>query len=149
MLKCCVTKDPKLPHSLHIFTDASQVAYGVVGYVVSRGMNITSKCLCSKSKNNIIELSGNYFSFKSVHLWADAQVPLSWVTSKEAYFYYVKNQLREAQKLIDKIKSSIQKFCSEVNPADYIILVEESGKLGNLRKADTDSIIIQVFHNKI
>ena len=46
----CVSVNTKGQHSLHIFTDASDIGFGVVAYVVSHNIIKTSRLLCAKSK---------------------------------------------------------------------------------------------------
>ena len=94
------------PRTLHMFTDASDIGYGGVAYVTSHSGNASSHLLCAKSKlkgstvrstipklelcgilfgleilEKLINILNPKFSFTSIHLWADAKVPLSWICS--------------------------------------------------------------------
>ena len=75
-----------------MFTDASKIGYGGVAYVTSHSGNISGHLLCAKSKlcgilfglkilEKLINILNQKFNFASVHLWADAKVPLSWICS--------------------------------------------------------------------
>ena len=100
---------------LHIFSDASQKAYGTVAYAVYYNHNsflLTSKCKVTpiKSKFSIAKLElaaltlssrlakhlGSLHNFASITLWCDSQVAIAWVhnpnKSKEVF---VANRARE------------------------------------------------------
>ena len=89
-----------------MFTDASKSGYGGVAYVTSHSGNASSHLLCAKSKlkgstfrstipklelcgilfgleilEKLINILNQKFNFASVHLWADAKVPLSKICS--------------------------------------------------------------------
>ena len=103
--RMCIV-NPGDKHSLHMLTDASSVGYGSVAFVSTIGKNPSSSFLTAKSKlkgSNVkstipkLELSGilfglelmdrlvtilnKSFKFESLHLWSDAKVALSWITS--------------------------------------------------------------------
>ena len=68
--RMCAT-NPEGRHSLHVFTDASNIGYGCVAYVTTIENNPTSSFLCAKSKlkgstvkrlHLNLELSGILFS---------------------------------------------------------------------------------------
>ena len=100
------TVNSKGTHTLQMFTDASKIGYGGVAYVTSHSGNASSHLLCAKSKlkgstvrstipklelcgilfgleilEKLINILNQKFNFASVHLWADAKVPLSWICS--------------------------------------------------------------------
>ena len=100
------TVNPEGMHSLHVFTDASNVGYGSVAFVSTVEKNPTSSFLCAKSKlkgstvkstipklelrgilfgleliDRLATILSKNFKFASLHLWSDAKVALSWITS--------------------------------------------------------------------
>ena len=100
------TTNPEGQHTLHVITDASAIGFGVVAYVSSVGRDPDSSFLCSKSKlkgatvkstipklelcgilygldliERLVNITGIFFNFTSLHLWSDAKVALSWISS--------------------------------------------------------------------
>ncbi|XP_066966716.1 uncharacterized protein [Macrobrachium rosenbergii] len=123
--------------SLHVFVDASQVAYGACAYVVSS--KHTSHLLMSKSRVapspplsiprqellaltigmrlavHLLEIFGDKISDCTV--WSDSQVALSWVFYERSKEVFVVNRVKE-------IKSAhnirLLYVTSEDNPADLV-----------------------------
>ena len=79
-------------HKFQMFTDTSRFEYGGVACVTSHSGNTSSQVLCARSKlcgilfglkilGNLINILNQKINFASVHLWADAKVPLSKICS--------------------------------------------------------------------
>ena len=86
------TVNSKGNHKFQMFTDTSRFEYGGVACVTSHSGNTSSQVLCARSKlcgilfglkilGNLINILNQKINFASVHLWADAKVPLSRICS--------------------------------------------------------------------
>ena len=141
-----VSVTPEGKHTLHMFTDASDIGYAGAAYVSTVGVSPTSKLLCAKSKlkganvkstipklelsgiifgleilDKILNISNKTFPFESIHLWSDAKVPLSWICSKtEHSLQYISNRTKKAKALISKYNIKLHYIESENNPADLL-----------------------------
>lgn len=128
---------------LHIFTDASQTAYGACAYVRTYDDNseVTVKLLCAKSKlaplksltiprlelcgalvgaklyNKIIE--SLRLKFTNVHFWTDSTIVIGWLSmSPHLLKTFVQNRVTEINELTDDSKwLHVQ---SKDNPADLL-----------------------------
>lgn len=121
--------------SLHVFTDASQVAYGACAYLV------TSKTsMIVMAKNRVapvktislprLELLGaltgarlanhllKVVKTERVYMWSDSQIVLSWIMSSKNLKPFIANRLTEMKKLVEKCQWN---YCpTDQNPADYL-----------------------------
>ena len=114
-------------HRLHVLKDASNVGYGGVAFVSTVEDKPSSSFLCAKSKLKgstvkttipKLELSGilfgldlidrlativnKSFNFESLHLWSDAKVALSWITSDNQHsIQYIHSRTKKARILIE------------------------------------------------
>ena len=121
--------------ALHIFTDASQKAYGACAYIV-RGN--TASLVMSKNRvapvNTIslprLELMGaligaklashirGFVEAKKILFWSDSQIVLSWISSKKTLTPFVANRVKEIKKLVG---NSQWRYCpTDQNPADCL-----------------------------
>ena len=135
-------------HTLHVFTNASGLGYGGGGaYVTSHSSNASSYLLCAKSKlkgstvrstipklelsgilfglellEKLVNILNPKFSFTSIHLWADAKVPLSWICSDIPHsLKYISSRTQKANTIIGKHDVKLHYIESGSNPADYLM----------------------------
>ncbi|XP_068200674.1 uncharacterized protein [Palaemon carinicauda] len=132
--------------SLHVFVDASQVAYGACAYVVSSKQ--MSHLLISKSRVapsppltiprqellaltigtrlavHLLESFGDKISDCTV--WSDSKVALSWLFYEKSKEVFVINRVKEIKDL--KFNHNIRLFyvCTEENPADLVTREQEA-----------------------
>ena len=140
------TTNPEGEHILHVITDASSIGFGVVAYVSSVGIENNSLFLCSKSKlkgatvrstipklelcgilygldlmERLVNITGNFFNFTSLHLWSDAKVALSWICSDVPHsLQYILTRTQQAKALIEKHNIKLHYIETQVNPADLL-----------------------------
>ena len=119
---------------------------GGVAYVTSHSGNASSHLLCAKSKlkgstvrstipklelcgilfgleilEKLINILNQKFSFASVHLWADAKVPLSWICSDIPHsLKYISNRTQKANTIIGKHDVKLHYIESGNNSADLL-----------------------------
>ena len=110
------------------------------------GENPSSKILCAKSElkgsavkstipklklsgilfgldliDKLVNISSKLFPFKSLHLWSDAKVALSWICSEvEHSLNDISNRTRKAKILIEKHDIKVHYVESQKNPADLM-----------------------------
>lgn len=126
---------------LHIFTDASQVAYGACAYIrtVSKNNTVCSRLLCAKSKVAPVkpltiprlELSGAvlgarlykkvseslHCQFHSVTFWTDSTIVLGWLrTAPNLLKTFVQNRVVEIHELTGELPW--RHVSGKDNPAD-------------------------------
>jgi hypothetical protein len=133
--------------TLHLFADASSEAMGVSAYVVQGGpsgngpwtsnllmakarvapvktltipkLELTAAVLAVRVAKYILKTFEKEVTFKSIHLWDDSQITLSWILNNDEHKnLYVANRVEE-------IKSSIPEMIfhhvsTELNPADLL-----------------------------
>ena len=101
--------------SLHLFSDASNKAYGCVAYAVSNGISnliaakarvaplknlsvpkleLTATLLLAKLANFILKTYDN-MHFHKKYVWIDSKVTISWLTSNKPLQVYVRNRVDE------------------------------------------------------
>ena len=127
---------------LHVFTDASSRAYGAAVYTVddtcTRSNLLMSKARvapCREGRLTIpkLELTAsligarlihyltNLFKFKTIYLWSDNKVVISWITSdKDIKDVYVANRTAEVKTLITQHQVKVMYVPTKDNPADYL-----------------------------
>ena len=127
---------------LHVFTDASSRAYGAAVYTVNdtctRSDLLMSKdrvAPCREGRLTIpkLELTAsligarlihyltNLFKFKTIYLWSDSKVVISWITSdKDIKDVYVANRTAEVKTLITQHQVKVMYVPTKYNPADYL-----------------------------
>ncbi|KAJ0173857.1 hypothetical protein K1T71_011006 [Dendrolimus kikuchii] len=142
-------------HELHIFTDASQDAYGACAYVRSYSndlMNVTSHLLCAKSKVAPIktvctvprlELCGAVLgarlykkiikslrmTFTRIYFWTDSTIVMGWIRmSPHSLKTFVQNRVSQINEITGDAPWLHIK--SEDNPAD---IVSRGMNLGELK----------------
>ena len=140
------TVNPEGQHTLHVFTDASSIGFGGVAFVSTVEKSPSSSFLCSKSKlkgstvkstipklelsgilygldliDRLVTISGNKFKFKSLHLWSDAKVALSWICSDIPHsIQYISSRTKKAKILIEKHGIKLHYIESQLNSADLL-----------------------------
>ena len=143
--RMCIV-NPGEKHTLHMLTDASSVGFGSVAFVSTIGKNPSSSFLTAKSKlkgSNVkstipkLELSGilfglelmdrlvtilnKKFKFESLHLWSDAKVPLTWITSDNQHsVQYIYSRTKKARSIIEKHNIKLHYVESKWNSADLL-----------------------------
>ena len=127
---------------LHVFTDTSSRAYGAAVYTVddtcTRSNLLMSKARvapCREGRLTIpkleltVSLIGarlihyftNLFKFKTIYLWSDSKVVISWITSdKDIKGVYVANRTAEVKTLITQHQVKVMYVPTKDNPADYL-----------------------------
>ena len=127
----CLTQES----DLHVFADASSVAYGAAAYLVSNGTTnlIFAKARVAPIKSVTLLHNSNLGSrilkyvlgtfdqevrFKTVRLWSDSKVALSWLKTENKISSFVASRVNEI-----KMNTNLAKF-SHVkgtdNPADHL-----------------------------
>ena len=107
--------------SLHLFSDASSVAYGVAAYVVSDDMStlimakakvapiktvtipkleLTAVLLAARFVTYIKEAQLGKLEIGQTYIWSDSQITLSWLSSTKVLPIYVRNRVDEIKALI-------------------------------------------------
>ena len=127
---------------LQVFTDASSRAYGAAVYTVN-DTRTQSNLLMSKARvapcregrltipkleltasligARLINYLTNLFKFKTIYLWSDSKVVISWITSdKDIKDVYVANRTAEVKTLITRHKVNVMYVPTKDNPADYL-----------------------------
>ncbi|XP_048770094.2 uncharacterized protein LOC125676243 [Ostrea edulis] len=135
--------DSKETPALHVFTDASQRAYGACAYLVTKD----TSCLVM-AKNRVapiksqtlprLELMGAVIGAKianhlktvlnvqTVTFWCDSQIVLSWLTSLKDLKPFVRKRVKE---ITDLTEGSVWKYCpTKSNPADCLTRGETAEK---------------------
>ena len=109
---------------LHVFTDASSRAYGAAVYTVNetytRSDLLMSKARVAPCKEGrltipkleltasligarLIHYLTNLFKFKTIYLWSDSKVAISWITSdRDIKDVYIANRVAEVKTLINQ-----------------------------------------------
>ena len=127
---------------LHVFTDASSRAYGAAVYTVDDTCT-HSNLLMSKARvapcregrltipkleltasligARLIHYLTNLFKFKTIYLWSDSKVVISWITSdKDIKDVYIANRTAEVKALIARHQVKVMHVPTKDNPADYV-----------------------------
>ena len=141
-----IHNDSKESSTLHIFTDASQRAYGACAYLVTKD----TSCLVM-AKNRVapiksqtlprLELMGaligakladhlkTILDVKTVTFWCDSQIVLSWLSSSKELKPFVRNRVQEIK---DLTGVSVWNYCpTKSNPADCLTRGETTDKFLN------------------
>ena len=127
---------------LHVFTDASSKAYGATVYTVNDTRTQSSLLMskvrvapCMEGSLTIpkLELTAsligarltnyltNLHQFKTIYLWSDSKVVISWITSdKDIKDVYVAKRTAEVKTLITRHKVNVMYVPTKDNPADYL-----------------------------
>ncbi|XP_052699402.1 uncharacterized protein LOC128176925 [Crassostrea angulata] len=121
--------------SLHVFSDASQQAYGACVYLLSK-----NKITLLMAKNRVtpikqitllrLELMGALIGARlgkhvkeitgvnKIYFWCDSQIVLHWIISQKTPNRFVANRVNEIREIS---KSSTWQYCpTYCNPADYL-----------------------------
>ena len=88
---------------LHVFTDASSRAYGAAVYTVKEGRLMIPKLELTASHigARLIHYLTNLFKFKTIYLWSDSKVAISWITGdRDIKDVYIANRAAEVKTLI-------------------------------------------------
>ena len=123
---------------LHLFSDASNKAYGCVAYAVSEGLSsliaakarvaplknlsvpkleLTAALLSARLARFIIETYKN-LHFNQTYVWIDSKVTISWLISNKPLQVYVRNRVDEIYSLLpDAIFMYIN---TKENPSDLV-----------------------------
>ena len=128
-------------HELHIFSDASQLAYGAVAYIRTSSENdVSCSFLISKAKvapikqlsipkmelqaavlgtrlARIVKTHQNIL-FKETVFWCDSTAVLAWIKSSDKLKVYVSNRVREIQE--NSSSDSWYHISGKHNPADHV-----------------------------
>ena len=127
---------------LHVFTDASSRAYGAAVYTVketcTRSDLLMSKARVAPCKEGrltipkleltasligarLIHYLTNLFKFKTIYLWSDSKVAISWITSdRDIKDVYIANRAAEVKTLINQHQINVMYVPTKDNPADYL-----------------------------
>ena len=127
---------------LHVFTDASSRAYGAAVYTINdacpRSDLLMSKARVAPCKEGrltipklelIVSLIGaklihyltNLFKSKTIYLWSDSKVAISWITSgRDIKEVYIANRAAEVKTLITQHQVKVMYVPTKDNPADYL-----------------------------
>ena len=127
---------------LHVFAEASNKAYGAVAYAVDSITN-RSNLLISKARvapckegrltipkldltasligARLIRYLSNIHHFKTIYLWSDSKVVISWITGdRELKDVYVANRVAEVKTIITRHSIQVKYVPTKDNPADYL-----------------------------
>ena len=124
--------------SLHLFSDASNKAYGCVAYIVSEGnsnllaakarvaplknlsvpkLELTAALLSAKLGKFILE-TYKTLEYNEIYVWIDSKVTISWLISNKPLQVYVRNRVDEIHSLLpDAIFSYVN---TKENPSDLL-----------------------------
>ena len=118
-------------HELHIFSDASQLAFGAVAYIRSASENsVSCSFLISKAKvDPIKQLSipkmelqaavlGKRLVFKETVYWCDSTAVPAWIKCTDKLKIYVANRVCEFQN--NSSPDNWRHICGNNNPADHV-----------------------------
>ena len=126
---------------LHVFTDASNRAYGAAVYTVdsSKLRNLLiSKARVAPCRENCLmipklELTAsligprlicylsNLCKFDTVYLWSDSKVVISWITSdRDIKDVYIANRVAEVKTLVNQHHVTVMYVPTKDNPADHL-----------------------------
>ena len=127
---------------LHVFTDASNRAYGAAMYTVNNSQQC-SNLLISKARvapcredhltipkleltaslvgTKLIRYLSNLFKFDTIYLWFDSKVAISWITSdRDVKDMYIANRVAEVKTLVKQYHVNIMYMPTKDNPADHL-----------------------------
>ena len=124
-------------HELHVFTDASQSAYGACAYIVSGG-----KSALVMARNRVVPLKritlpklelmaavvgarlakhlleNLNVGHTDVNFWSDSQIVLKWITTSKPLKTFIANRITEIKDLVNKQR---WRYCpTDTNPADLL-----------------------------
>ena len=124
---------------MHVFSDASRVAYGTCIYVVRSTqsnlvmskakvapikavtipkLELTAVLLAARLCTFVKEAYQNVIQFRNIVLWCDSQVALHWLNSSKSLPTYVANRVEEIRNLISI--EQIRYVTTIDNPADQV-----------------------------
>ena len=125
-----------------MFTDASSKAYGAVAYTVDsitkRSNLLISKARVAPCKEGrltipklelttsligarLIRYLSNIHKFKTIYLWSDSEVVISWITGdRELKDVYVANRVAEVKTTLTQHSIQVKYVPTKDNPADYL-----------------------------
>jgi hypothetical protein len=125
---------------LHVFSDASNTAYGTCAYVIQPGkkgtliigkakvapikkvtipkLELTAVLLAARMIAFIKDAFMEVIKFKEIYLWCDSQVALHWLHSDKDLPTYVSNRVEEIKALIST--NNIRYVTTKDNPADLL-----------------------------
>lgn len=142
-----VTVPSSTLHDLHIFCDASQLAYGACAYLrsVTKNRGVSARLLIAKSRvcpvkattiprlelcaallasklmTMIRQSLHEVLSFNSITFWSDSSIVLSWINSRESsdsWKTFVANRVEEIRELTSEY--AWKHVVGSDNPADHI-----------------------------
>ncbi|XP_070068136.1 uncharacterized protein [Drosophila takahashii] len=141
--RCPLTKDRHATTQLHIFTDASETAYGATAYLRSNSTRtgVESHLLCAKSrvaplvKQTLLRLelcaavlvaeladivkTDLPFDMQEVYYWTDSEIVLAWITASVSSFHtFVANRVSRIHEI--SMPEQWVHVASEQNPADLV-----------------------------
>ena len=127
---------------LHVFADASNKAYGAFAYTVDsitkRSNLLISKARVAPCKEGrlmipkleltasligarLIRYLSNIHQFKTIYLWSDSKVVISWITGdRELKDVYVANPVAEVKTILTRHSIQFKYVHTKDNPADYL-----------------------------
>ena len=124
---------------LHIFSDASNKAYGACAFICHNGetslimgkakvaplkpltipkLELTALLLAARLAKFIHAAYENTLHLNSTNLWCDSQIALCWVTTNKPLPTYVANRVKEIKDLSSNIE--INYIATKDNPADLL-----------------------------
>ena len=126
-------------YELHMYCDASQVAYGACGYIVSDEMAylfMSRSRIAPARERTIPELEVTallvgcrliryivlqvHQNFKKIKMWSDNQACLAWVQNGNAKEVYARNRVNEIARICQAYNIELGYVRSEDNPADLL-----------------------------
>ena len=130
--------------SIHVFSDASERALGVVVYLVQGESSVmytakskscpikmqhftiprkelTAFSLGARYAKSIVKTVSKYFNPTGVHLWSDSTTTLQWVTDKNSHReLYIRSRVDEIVKKIRSFGIIVHYILGSQNPSDLL-----------------------------
>ncbi|MEL7522828.1 MAG: hypothetical protein AAGJ80_14640, partial [Cyanobacteria bacterium J06553_1] len=130
----------RCPVTLHVFCDASSLAYGSAAYVVEddRSNLLMSRVRVAPLKTRSLPrleltallVGGRLISYlkktldsieyKEIYLWSDNEAALQWVRNNQSDITYVKNRVAELRQLRDEYDITLLHVPTKDNPSDHL-----------------------------